>query len=595
MRKNIILFTTMFIILSSTAFADVYLDNTTDCPTCTNGATTYDPTTRSVGGGSDTVYISLDSFSSNIAASNVNYIRSGTYTRSTNSTNVGALSIDASGTAGSKTEVIAYTGEQPTICPADDSGNTYCQYNPNPGDTSVRECSGGSSSGGAVCYYPNPAVNIGGSYIRLSGIKTYGQVFVGGVHDYIIENGDFGGGGPHINQGAVIMLDTTGSNYNGVIRNNRIHHSAWGESNSNGAAIIMYNTSVTIENNEFYDNWYADIVPKDASYQLGRTTYIRHNIFRSSSIYGSSTGVYSSTQDQDIDGYEIHNNIFIGKGTGVYSVNPDFGLSVVYNNTFIDCDRDIFTWNNGAPVNSYNNLFYHANGGQRYYWFDGGPHGAKTNANFNLYFSGSGTTYWNSASSFSTWQGYGLDANSLTSNIVTFVNPAGSTPESFKRTSYIENLSSSPYGVHAGAYETGSEQIGVVGAATDLTAPTVSSASVKSNTVTIKFDEPVVTTGYDAGDFDMDCTSAGQNISLTSPSGSGSSRTFTLAVSVAYGDTCNLDYTGSTDDIEDTAGNDLATFSNTNVTVNTAQGSTNVSTGTDLSIGSESTLTWSTP
>jgi len=457
-------FLILFIVTSVSAVnAAIYLDNTNDCPTCTNGNNTYNPVTRSCGSGNDTVYISLDSYSNNIAAAKVNYIRSGTYTRSTNSTNVGALSIDASGTSGSKTEVVAYQGEQPTICPADDSGNSYCRYNPNPGDTSIRGCTGGSSSGGAACYYPNPAVNIGGSYIRLSGIKTYGQVLVGGVHDYIIENSDFGGGGPHINQGAVIMLDTTGSNYNGVIRNNHIHHSAWGESNANGAAIIMYNTSVTIENNEFYDNWTADIVPKDSGNQSGRTTYIRRNVFRSSSIYGNSTGVYLSTQDQDVDGYEIHNNIFIGKGTGVYSVNPSPGLTLVYNNTFVNCDRDIYTWNSGSPINSYNNLFYHANGGQRFYWFDGGSPGAQTRAEFNVYYSSSGTTYWNKSSSITSWQGYGLDANALYSNNPNFVNPGGTTPESFKRSSYAENMSNSPYGVHAGAYETGNEIIGPSG------------------------------------------------------------------------------------------------------------------------------------
>ena len=106
---------------------------------------------------------------------------------------------------------------------------------------------------------------------------------------------------------------------------------------------------------------------------------------------------------------------------------------------------------------------------------------------------------------------------------------------------------------------------------TDTTAPTVFSASVDGATLTVGFSETVATTGYDNGDFDVDCTTAGSNISANSISGSGSTRTFTLASSVAYGDTCNLDYTGTTDEIEDSAGNDLATFSDTSVTVNTAQ------------------------
>lgn len=104
---------------------------------------------------------------------------------------------------------------------------------------------------------------------------------------------------------------------------------------------------------------------------------------------------------------------------------------------------------------------------------------------------------------------------------------------------------------------------------TDTTPPTVSSAEINGTTATVHFSEIVVTTGYDAGDFDLDCTTAGQNISLTSPTGTGSSRTFTAATSVGYGDTCYLYYTGSTNDIEDSAGNDLVAFSNTSVTVTT--------------------------
>lgn len=91
----------------------------------------------------------------------------------------------------------------------------------------------------------------------------------------------------------------------------------------------------------------------------------------------------------------------------------------------------------------------------------------------------------------------------------------------------------------------------------DTTAPTITTASVTGSTVTVNFSETVNTTGYDAGDFNLDCSTSGSNISLSSPSGTGSSRTFTAATAIVYGETCNLDYVGSTDDIEDSAGNDL--------------------------------------
>ncbi len=112
-----------------------------------------------------------------------------------------------------------------------------------------------------------------------------------------------------------------------------------------------------------------------------------------------------------------------------------------------------------------------------------------------------------------------------------------------------------------GGYQEGEES--------DTTSPTVSSVAINGSTATIVFNEAVVTTGYDTGDLDLDCSTAGNNIALSSPSGSGASRTFTSASAIDYGDTCNLDYTGSTDDVEDAAGNDLETFSDTAVTNNT--------------------------
>jgi len=116
--------------------------------------------------------------------------------------------------------------------------------------------------------------------------------------------------------------------------------------------------------------------------------------------------------------------------------------------------------------------------------------------------------------------------------------------------------------------------------------PTVTSAAVNGSTATINFSEPVVTSGYDAADFNLDCSTAGTDISLTSPSGSDSSRTFTVASSIGYGDTCNLDYVGGADDIEGTTGDDLVTFSNTAVTNNTQESSGNFKrSGTILSGG----------
>jgi hypothetical protein len=123
----------------------------------------------------------------------------------------------------------------------------------------------------------------------------------------------------------------------------------------------------------------------------------------------------------------------------------------------------------------------------------------------------------------------------------------------------------------------------------------VTSAAVNGTTATITFDETVVTTGYDSGDFNFDCTTAGSNLALTSPQGIGNTRTFTVAA-IAYGDTCNLDYVGSTNDVEDTAGNDLLTFSNLAVTNNSPQTDTTPPTVTGAVVdGAALTVTFSEP
>ena len=160
---------------------------------------------------------------------------------------------------------------------------------------------------------------------------------------------------------------------------------------------------------------------------------------------------------------------------------------------------------------------------------------------------------------------YTVTANPITcgENITTIRPPAG----------YFNGYASS----NAGAYIMIDEMVisntyigppdGFTGA--DIAAPTVSSASVNGSTATINFSESVVSTNYVAGDFNLDCTNpTASNVALSSPSGSGSSRTFSLASPVVYGQTCNLDYLGRTNGIEDAAGNDLAarediTISNT--------------------------------
>jgi hypothetical protein len=112
---------------------------------------------------------------------------------------------------------------------------------------------------------------------------------------------------------------------------------------------------------------------------------------------------------------------------------------------------------------------------------------------------------------------------------------------------------------------------GGVAAGADVTAPTVSTATIGTNgtTLTIGMSETVTRSG---GTFDVDCTTAGNGITCTYSSGSGSnSMVYTLGTTVNSGDTCNLDYDGAANGIEDGAGNDLDAITNKDITNNSTQ------------------------
>ena len=95
----------------------------------------------------------------------------------------------------------------------------------------------------------------------------------------------------------------------------------------------------------------------------------------------------------------------------------------------------------------------------------------------------------------------------------------------------------------------------------DTTPPEVVEAIASGSTVTIHFSENVDMTGYDYNDFVMNCDQSGSSIHLPlSSSGVASTQTFAPAVSIIPGETCTLDYGGGAGEVQDEAGNSLATF-----------------------------------
>ena len=180
----------------------VFVDNQ---PGVINGSTAYDPETRTCGQGSHKVFTKLDQGARALSQADTLYLRAGVYGRDSvgeyievhgNKVNywTGAMAITATGSARKRKLVSAYRGDVVIIQAT--PGTSH--YNPDPADTSCRNSSH---------YYRHPAISISGSFLNVRGLKTYGQAVISG-HDIVLEDCDLGGGGPHMNQGQVIVLNS---------------------------------------------------------------------------------------------------------------------------------------------------------------------------------------------------------------------------------------------------------------------------------------------------------------------------------------------------------------------------------------------------
>lgn len=447
--------------------SSVFLDNG---PGVVNGSTTYDPNTRTCGSGKYAVYSDLVQAVGALQQADVLYIRAGTYSRQvTPNVHVhdsdvnyweGALAIQATGTPEQHKLVRAYGNDEVVI----QAKAGVSHYNPDPADETFKKSSH---------FYPNPAISIGGAFVDVGGLKTYGQVVIS-AHDAVLERCDLGGGGPHMNQGQVLAINSNrpGGVYNVVVRNNRIHHSTWGESTGNGATLMCYNASFLVEHNEFFDGYGADICLKDTGMQEGRTIDIQFNFFGPTSIGpGRGCGVQGHNQDAQVDKILIHHNVFLDKGTGVSFRTPAHMGTHVYNNTFVNCGRpgqggDVSDWQN-PEIHLWNNLYYHSRENQTFYDIQTDPW-EKLNSDWNLFLSTTADTTWrhkyrSRATTLADWQKYsGRDSHSIWKD-PQFIQPDGSRPEDFKRKdpAEIKDVTASRFGPVCGAYQTGEEVVGL--------------------------------------------------------------------------------------------------------------------------------------
>lgn len=109
------------------------------------------------------------------------------------------------------------------------------------------------------------------------------------------------------------------------------------------------------------------------------------------------------------------------------------------------------------------------------------------------------------------------------------------------------------------------------GSTQDLVAPTVTSARISAAAMTVYFsEEPFQGAGYDNADWTVTCSGGAVSPALLAI---GSiSILFELSREVTSDETCTLAHDGTANSIEDSAGNDLATFSGQAVTISANAG-----------------------
>lgn len=255
----------------------------------------------------------------------------------------------------------------------------------------------------------------------------------------------------------------------GTIRNNICHgfHNATDSGNGNGIK-IYYSRDLLVEHNYLYDCG-GGISIKDVP---AATVTLRDNIIRYNKIEDVTNGAlgYSIV---DENGNQVYQNLIIGANIGIFATGTGGNLinEWIYNNTFVNCGNLLYistsgTWS-GARI--WNNIHY--NGTNRCIELDGQTMYAASAVSLqhNVYHFSAGNFYGGSDGTrdFSSFKGAyadqevddpdGLNTDPL------FTNVAGGD-YTLQGGSPARNLARHPLTgatMHAGAYQTGSEVIGV--------------------------------------------------------------------------------------------------------------------------------------
>lgn len=301
-----------------------------------------------------------------------------------------------------------------------------------------------------------------------------GSVVLWGANHCLIEGVTVdGGGGPFE------------SNYNGVrlesctfctVRNNTIHHFSGGSSDNNASGVTIYGGNDNIiEHNDIYDV-NSGVVFKDTEATIGpaENNRVRYNLFDNIHLNGvefSFIGYGVGHVNAEGTNY-IYQNIFTNVQSAVQANGINHagtqGQNWVYNNTFYNIEYGVNQNSTHAGAKVWNNIFSDVDVNMMF--SDGGAGEAVAECSYqhNVFHSVAGTFYvcTDGSKSLATWRtDKGQDGDSpqsITSDPL-FTNAAGGD-FTLQGGSPARDLGRDPdtsATIHAGAYITGDEVIGV--------------------------------------------------------------------------------------------------------------------------------------
>ena len=377
---------------------------------------------------------------------------------------------------------------------------------------------------------------------------------------------------------APVAIQLLYSSYNIIRKNSLRHLDLSGVYTNNTVAANGTSEYNRIYNNTLYD---TNHTPDQTNFgpfvliQYSTGSDIQYNIFKNNIISGSGARAFTK---EEATGGKIHDNLF--DGNWVYNIDTADEVSYNGSQTLLQAETNqssIFKNNSpGEQTDLVDPLLNDPTNGDMTLnaaspCIDAGQWLTTiTTAN------GSGDQFA-VADPYYFFDGYGI----ITGDVIrtslgqtaTIIDVTGTTITVNASISWTQNEGIA-LDYNGTAPDIGAEEIDV----SPPTVPTVSgipSIAGDGVTVTVTFSEDVVMTGYDANDFDLDCTGAG-NIGLVYSSGTGTDTIiFTSGSTIYTGTVCTLDFDASVDadDIVDTAtpGNALVTFSNYEVDNNSYQ------------------------